>query len=221
VERHIKLERVDWARAAATAHHVSLLPEFRRQFAREVLRPGLTLRIARVALLFTDLTGSTELYTRVGDARAFEVVQSHFELLAKVVERHQGGIVKTIGDAVMAAFMTEENAVRAAIDMHRELAAFREQYHEDLRLKIGVHAGACYAITANGVLDYFGQTVNVAARLQGAAGGGEVVMAKGLSDAARERGWLGTDYPSEHFQAELKGLAAPLDAERLRVDASA
>ncbi|MBI3206530.1 MAG: hypothetical protein HYZ29_33645 [Myxococcales bacterium] len=219
-ERHVKLERVDFTQTAATAHHVSMLPEFRRQFAREVLRPGLSLRIARVALLFTDLTGSTALYTAVGDARAFRVVQAHFELLDRVVAEHSGTVVKTIGDAVMAAFIREEDAVRAGAAMHAEFRAFRRSEADagDLSLKVGVFAGPCYVVTANGVLDYFGQTVNVAARLQGAAQGGELVLPKALADSARTLGWLDTPCVPETFAAELKGLSEPLTAARIALD---
>lgn len=219
-ERHVKLERVDFKQTAATAHHVSMMPEFRRQFAREVLRPGLTLRISRVALLFTDLTGSTALYTEVGDARAFAVVQSHFELLNRLLSGHSGVLVKTIGDAVMAAFVREEDAVRAAAAMHREFGAFRRREPDahDVRLKIGVFAGPCYVVTANGILDYFGQTVNVAARLQGAAHAGELVLADALAETAFSLGWLDGALPRQRFAAELKGLAEPLTAARVLVD---
>lgn len=219
-ERHVKIERVDYKQAAATAHDVSMMPEFRRQFAREVLRPGLTLRISRVALLFTDLTGSTALYTEVGDARAFGVVQSHFELLGRIIASHGGTLVKTIGDAVMAAFVREEDAVRAAARMHAEFASFRrsEPDAHGVKLKAGVHAGPCYAVTANGILDYFGQTVNVAARLQGAAHAGELVLAEDLAETGIAGGWLSGEAPREIFAAELKGLSEPLTATRITLD---
>jgi class 3 adenylate cyclase len=197
-----------------------MLPAFRRQFAREVLRPGLTLRIARVSLLFTDLTDSTALYTKVGDAKAFGVVQAHFDLLSKIIAEQHGTIVKTIGDAVMAAFLHEQEAVRAAVAMHAAFPAFRNDYADaqGVRLKIGVYSGPCYAVTANSVLDYFGQSVNVAARLQGAAEAGELVMPEALAEEARAAGWLGPDPPVRHFEASLKGLGAPIRAERVLLD---
>ncbi|HEV8245964.1 MAG TPA: DUF5939 domain-containing protein, partial [Polyangiaceae bacterium] len=122
-ERHVKLERLNWASRAATAHHVSTLPEFRRSFAAEVLKSGVSLRVARAALLFTDLTGSTALYERVGDAKAFHVVHDHFAILSRVVAEHRGSVVKTIGDAVMASFVEDGDAVRAAVAMHRAFPA--------------------------------------------------------------------------------------------------
>jgi adenylate cyclase len=217
---HVKLERLVYASRAATAHVVSTLPEFRRDFSGDLLRAGTTLRVARVALLFSDLTDSTALYSRVGDAKAFKVVHEHFDLLMAVIARHRGTLVKTIGDAVMAAFVDERDAIAAAIEMLERFPAFRSGLPEANRtfLKVGVYAGPCYVVTANGILDYFGQTVNTAARLQGAAAAGEVVVTEAAVDEAHERGWLGPHAPGERFDAVLKGLDRPLRCARIVVD---
>jgi class 3 adenylate cyclase len=219
-ERHVKLERMLYASRAATAHVVSTLPEFRREFSGDLLRPGTTLRVARVALLFTDLTDSTALYSRVGDARAFRVVHDHFELLIELIAKHRGTLVKTIGDAVMAAFIEERDAVHAAREMLERFPSFRSGLPEAQRtfLKVGVYAGPCYIVTANGILDYFGQTVNLAARLQGAARAGELVLVEQLANEAHEHGWLGDHCASECFEASLKGLDGPVRVARVLVD---
>jgi adenylate cyclase len=219
-ERHVKLERLEWASRAATAHLVSTLPEFRRQFSADLLRPGVTLKVARVALLFTDLTDSTALYHNVGDAKAFKVVQEHFDVLSAIIAEHRGTIVKTIGDAVMAAFVEERDALNAAFAMHRAFPAFRAGNEDASRtfLKVGVYAGACYVVTANGILDYFGQTVNIAARLQGASGAGEVVIDGLFADEAERAGWLSGFTISEHFEARLKGLPNPVRVARIVAD---
>jgi class 3 adenylate cyclase len=220
-ETHLKLERLVYASRAATAHVVSTLPEFRREFSSDLLRAGTSLRVARVALLFTDLTDSTALYSRVGDAKAFKVVHEHFDLLASIVAKHRGTLVKTIGDAVMAAFVEERDAIAAALEMLERFPTFRGTLPEAGRtfLKVGVYAGPCYVVTANGILDYFGQTVNLAARLQGAAGPGEVVLMEALADEASQRGWLGAHRPGAVFEATLKGLDRPVRVTRLCVDA--
>jgi class 3 adenylate cyclase len=217
--RHVKLERLEYASRAATAHTVSLMPEFRRHFASEILRPGLSLQVARVALLFTDLTNSTQLYDTVGDASAFTIVQDHFVLLEAIIAKHDGVVVKTIGDAVMAAFADEAQAIQAAIAMHGSFGKFRDDHDnaKTTRLKIGTHAGPCYAVTANGMLDYFGQTVNLAARLQGEARGGELVLAAKTAAIAREKGWLGEAREGAHFIASLKGVGE-FEAVRFAVD---
>jgi adenylate cyclase len=219
-ERHVKLERLEWASRAATAHLVSTLPEFRRQFSADLLRPGVTLRVARVALLFTDLTDSTALYHNVGDAKAFKVVQEHFDVLSAIIAEHRGTIVKTIGDAVMAAFVEERDALNAAFAMHGAFPAFRAGNEDASRtfLKVGVYAGACYVVTANGILDYFGQTVNIAARLQGASGPGEIVIDGLFADEAERAGWLSGFSISEHFEARLKGLPNPVRVARIVAD---
>jgi class 3 adenylate cyclase len=219
-ERHVKVERLEFASHAATAHLLSTLPEFRRQFSRDLLRPGTTLRVARVALLFTDLTDSTALYSSVGDAKAFRVVQEHFDVLSKVIAEQRGTIVKTIGDAVMAAFLEERDALAAALAMQQAFPAFRAGNADAATtfLKIGVFAGACYIVTANGILDYFGQTVNVAARLQGTAGRGEIVIDAAFAEEAERAGWLGEYSVHEYFETRLKGLPEPVRVARLVVD---
>jgi class 3 adenylate cyclase len=218
-EAHVKLERAEWASQAATAWYVSTLPAFRRLFSSQVLRPGLSLKVARAAILFSDLTASTALYAREGDAAAFKLVQDHFDALGAVVERHRGAVVKTIGDAIMAVFDDEADAVRGALDMQRAFADFRARNAlaraGEVHLKIGVHAGPCYVVTANKVLDYFGQSVNVAARLQAKAEAGEVVVAESLADCAHAGGWLEGARITERFVTPIKGLDAPVAAARL------
>jgi adenylate cyclase len=219
-QTHVKLERLLYASRAATAHVVSTLPEFRREFSGDLLRPGTTLRVARVALLFTDLTDSTALYSRVGDAKAFKVVHEHFDLLLSIITQRRGTLVKTIGDAVMAAFVEERDAIGAAIEMLERFPTFRGGLPEADRtfLKVGVYAGPCYVVTANGILDYFGQTVNLAARLQGAAGAGEIILVDSVADEAHQQGWLGRHAPAERFDAVLKGLDGPVRVARIPVD---
>ncbi|HTM19920.1 MAG TPA: adenylate/guanylate cyclase domain-containing protein, partial [Kofleriaceae bacterium] len=177
-ERHVKLEHIEWADRAATAAEVATLPAFRRRFSAQVLRPGLLLSVARAAILFTDLRGSTALYAAHGDAGAYRFIHDHFDLLRSIMEEHGGAVVKTIGDAVMAAFADDQRAVRAAIAAQRRfpgLVAMRPEL-AGTALRVGVNAGPCFAVTINGVLDYFGMTVNTAERLQAAAGGGEIAL---------------------------------------------
>jgi class 3 adenylate cyclase len=219
-ESHVKLERVEWASQATTAHYLGTMPAFRRQFSGQILRRGITLKVARATVLFTDLTASTALYASEGDAAAFRLVQDHFEALAGVIEAHRGAMVKTIGDAIMAVFDDDADGVRAAVAMQRAFEAFRAEKELARRrgvlLRVGVHAGPCYVVTANKILDYFGQSVNVAARLQGKAEGGEVVLAEGLADAAEAGGWLGAGARvAERFVTPIKGLDEPIRAARV------
>ena len=128
------------------------------------------LKITSMTFLFTDLKGSTELYERVGDLVAFDLVRAHFRVLHETVAAECGAIVKTIGDAVMATFPTPDRAVAAALRMREAMGKLNDgRDREDLVLKIGIHEGPCLAVMLNDRQDYFGQTVNIAARVQGLA----------------------------------------------------
>ena len=139
-------------------------------FRSETIQRKGGLAVRDLTILFTDLKGSTALYDRVGDLKAFSLVQQHFDRLEKVVGSRTGTIVKTIGDAVMAAFSAPADAVGAAMEMLREIDAFNTEYGEKvIVLKIGIHKGTCIAVNLNDRLDYFGKTVNIAARVQALA----------------------------------------------------
>jgi adenylate cyclase len=214
--RHVKIERLEFASAAATAHIVSTLGEFRTIFSSELLKRGTPLKVARAAVLFSDLTGSTALYNQVGDAAAFRLVDDHFDVLRAVVDAHEGVFVKTMGDAVLAAFVDATQCARAAIDALERFEAFRakEKHGSLVGLKLGLFAGACYVVTANGSLDYFGQTVNVASRVQHLAASGEIVMPRSVFDAleATDRARL---VEKARLEARVKGVDAPLELVRV------
>jgi len=138
---------------------------FRDIYRTDTLDVDQGLKITSLTFLFTDLKGSTELYERVGDIVAYDLVREHFRVLNEIVASEAGAVVKTIGDAVMATFPSPDRALAAAIRMRESLHALKK----DLLIKIGIHEGPCLAVTLNDRLDYFGQTVNIAARVQGLA----------------------------------------------------
>lgn len=148
---------------------------FRDLFRNEVIESTEGISVRDITVLFTDLKGSTALYERIGDLKAFSLVRGHFVSCGNVITNHSGAVVKTIGDAIMATFLNPVDAVKAAIDMLTEIEAFNKSNNSmDIILKIGVHKGASIAVTLNDRLDYFGQTVNVAARVQGLADAEEI-----------------------------------------------
>jgi class 3 adenylate cyclase len=216
--RHVKIERIDYAHAAATAHDLATIPEFRRMFSGQLLKRGTPLKVTRAAILFTDLTGSTALYTQLGDAAAFRLVDDHFDLLREAVGATGGVVVKTIGDAVMAAYADDVACVRGAIACLRELERFRARTPDAARmqLKLGVYAGPSYVVTANGALDYFGSTVNVASRLQHLADAGEIVIEHDVVERlpAAERAAHAVTAP---FEVQVKGIDRPLRVVRLKL----
>ena len=141
---------------------------FRDIYRTDTLDVDQRLKITSLTFLFTDLKGSTELYERVGDLVAFDLVREHFRVLNESVAAEGGAVVKTIGDAVMATFVTPDRALAAALRMREAMRALNATHgREDLLLKIGIHEGPCLAVSLNERQDYFGQTVNIASRVQG------------------------------------------------------
>jgi class 3 adenylate cyclase len=148
-----------------TAKRLLTNQTFRDIYRTDTLDVDQGLKITSLTFLFTDLKGSTALYDRVGDIIAYDLVREHFQVLHEIVASEAGAVVKTIGDAVMATFSTPVRAIAAALRMRDSVHRLKN----DLQIKIGIHEGPCLAVTLNDRLDYFGQTVNVAARVQGLA----------------------------------------------------
>lgn len=178
------LERTAWSDDVATAAEVTALQMFRDLFAAEALRSGEQISVGTLTVLFTDLKNSTRLYREIGDATAFGRVMNHFDVLKQVIAEEDGAMVKTIGDAVMAVFRQPAGALRAMLRAQQRLAAPPDGM-DPLRLKAGLHMGPCIAVTLNDRLDYFGSTVNLAARLEGQSTGDDVVISSAIySDPA-------------------------------------
>ncbi|MBK8029730.1 MAG: adenylate/guanylate cyclase domain-containing protein [Chloroflexi bacterium] len=158
-----------------TGKQVATSQVFRELFRAESIPSDLGLAFKSVTFLFTDLKGSTALYQRVGDIRAYEIVRKHFTLLRDIIAECGGAVVKTMGDAVMATFSEPNTALQAAFVISREIGQIGDD-HECLIIKLGIHMGPCIAVENNERLDYFGQTVNIAARVQAVAEAGELVI---------------------------------------------
>jgi len=153
-----------------TAKRLLTNQSFRDIYRTDTLDVDQRLQITSLTFLFTDLRGSTALYERVGDLAAFDLVRAHFRVLQEIVAMEAGAVVKTIGDAVMATFPSPDRAVAAALRMREAMLRLNaERGSEDLLLKIGIHEGPCLAVSLNDRQDYFGQTVNIASRVQGLA----------------------------------------------------
>jgi class 3 adenylate cyclase len=150
-----------------TAKRILSNQTFRDLYKADNLDIDQRLKITSLTFLFTDLKGSTALYERVGDLAAFDLVRAHFRALLAIIASEKGAVVKTIGDAVMATFIRPEHALAAGLRMRAAMKDLNaERGREDLIVKIGIHEGPCLAVMLNERQDYFGQTVNVAARVQ-------------------------------------------------------
>jgi class 3 adenylate cyclase len=188
---------------------------FRDLFRSELIKATEGIGVRDITLVFTDLKGSTALYGRIGDLNAFSLVQQHFERLLDVTVASKGAVIKTLGDAVMAAFVTPADAVEAAIAMRDEIARFnRIRLGQDLILKIGIHRGSSIAVTLNDRLDYFGQTVNIAARVQALAEGDEICLTRDVHDAAGVAALL-SPFAVAHDHAQLKGVGGEMEVVRV------
>ena len=140
---------------------------FRDVFKADNLNVDQRLKITSLTFLFTDLKGSTALYERVGDLAAFDLVREHFRAVLDIITSEKGAVVKTIGDAVMATFVRPEHALMAGLKMRAAMDELNaKRGGKDLIVKIGIHEGPCLAVMLNERQDYFGQTVNIAARVQ-------------------------------------------------------
>ncbi|MFQ5467640.1 MAG: adenylate/guanylate cyclase domain-containing protein, partial [Kiloniellaceae bacterium] len=193
---------------ALTADRVTALQAFRDLFSDQVLRPGDEVSIRRVAIMFTDLRGSTALYDRVGDAEAYRMVRRHFAALAAIVRAHDGAVVKTIGDAIMAAFSEPAAAARAALQIQEE------SDDPNLVIKVGLHQGSSIAVALNDRLDYFGSAVNMAARLQAQSTGGDIVLSLAMAEDPAVRPLLaGLDLGNE--TVDLRGFPTPVPFVRV------
>ncbi len=159
---------------------------FRDLYRADTLDINQRLRITSLTFLFTDLRGSTNLYERVGDLAAFDLVRAHFDVLHDIVADEAGAVVKTIGDAVMATFSASEHAVAAALRMRQAMRRLNEERgREDLLLKIGIHQGPCLAVVLNDRQDFFGQTVNIASRVQSLADPQTILVTQAVLSSPR------------------------------------
>lgn len=212
-----ELERTTWSDQAATAADVTTLQVFRDLFSTEVLRLGEEISVGSTTLMFTDLRNSTKLYREIGDAPAFGRVREHFEILEKVVAAEGGSIVKTMGDAIMAAFRHPVSAVRAIWTVQKQLA---ERGDPPLSLKVGIHHGPCIVVNLNDRLDYFGSTVNITARLPNFSMGGEIIISEPIRNDQEVIDFLEKNAPLNsltRFQGELRGFDRSMDLWRIKM----
>ena len=150
------------------------LQQFRELFSEESITSGLKLEVGAQTLLFTDIVGSSALYALQGDAVAFNSVRAHFIELQAIITSMRGAVVKTIGDAMMAAFSHPDAALAAAIEIQRK---FRPGI-QDIALRVSVHRGTCIAVRLDSNIDYFGSTVNYAAKMQKSTKAGQIALSK-------------------------------------------
>ncbi len=142
-------------------------PLYQKLFGKEALSPEESLQVANLVFLFTDLKESTALYSQHGDALSYNIVRDHFKVLFSTIEKHGGSVVKTIGDAVMATFLEPVSSIKASLEIYK---SFQEREYPPvgkLKIRMGLHRGPSLLVNLNDRIDYFGNTVNIASRVEG------------------------------------------------------
>lgn len=210
------LETAQWSDLALRPGRIFSLQEFRDLFREEYLSADVQLAIGQQTILFTDMVGSTELYAKQGDAVAFREVRRHFADVFRIIAEHRGAVVKTIGDAVMGAFTSPLDAVLSAKAIHD---CFHPGRSDSLtKLRISVNVGPCIAVKLNTDIDYFGHTVNVAAKLQSLAGAWQVALSDEVYFAPGVADWLAKEPAKlEAVRYESPSLLSPISGKRWTV----
>ena len=211
---------------SSPAHHLPFLTATRllsNQAFRDLYRSGTfdpeqRFKITSLTILFTDLRGSTALYDRIGDLAAFDLVRSHFGALLDAVSAEGGAVVKTIGDAVMATFPTPDRALRAAMRMREAMRGINQtRGGEDLALNIGLHSGPCLAVMLDDRQDYFGQTVNIASRVNELADPTAILATKPIIESSEVARVLNeASYRTTPRSSQLRGLSKEFEIFEVR-----
>jgi len=204
------VEASQWSDIALRPGKLLSFPEFRDLFTQEYLADDVQLVVGEQTILFTDLVGSTAMYAERGDPAAFVEVKRHFTEVFALIRSHRGALVKTIGDAAMGAFCDPLDAVRAA-----QAIQFAFGPTGGVRLRVSIHSGPCLAVRLNADIDYFGNTVNLAAKLQALADAGEIVVSEATYSAPGVATWLASEGAVvEEIRLEHKAFPAPVAARR-------
>jgi class 3 adenylate cyclase len=211
-----RIERATWSDDALRAGQLLSLQEFRDLFSEDYISADVRLGVGEQTLLFSDVVGSTAFYASRGDPAAFVEIKKHFDELFAIVAANRGAVVKTIGDAVMAAFVSPLDAVRAARQIHDAFHPGRTD--TPIRLRISLNTGPCIAVRLNANADFFGGTVNVAAKLQALAEGYQIAMSEATYRSPSVAGYLAEQGAElEILSYTSKALPDPVTVRRWTV----
>jgi class 3 adenylate cyclase len=210
------IEQATWSDHALRPGHVLSFQEFRDLFSEDYIGADVRLGVGEQTLLFTDVVGSTAFYAARGDPAAFVEIKRHFDEVFGIVGEHRGAVIKTIGDAVMAAFVSPLDAVRAARRIHDSFHPGRAD--TPIRLRISLNTGPCIAVRLNANADFFGGTVNVAAKLQALAEVYQIAMSEATYAAPSVADYLTAQGAElERLSYTSKALPAPVGVWRWTV----
>jgi class 3 adenylate cyclase len=176
--RFFIIENLKYKENTLTAQKVSTMHVFRQLCPEQLIRPGDSIGISRLTILFTDLKDSTAFYYKVGEAQAYHIVREHFGFLSEIIYKHNGTLVKTIGDSVMAVFYDSKDGVAACLDVRDHLEEFNRKNKTEISIKLGIHEDNCISVNMNNLMDYFGTAINVVARLHALSDGNDIIISE-------------------------------------------
>ena len=163
-----------------------------------------------MAVMFTDIKGSTSFFEKRGDIEGLLMVEKHNQMLFPIIEGHDGVVIKTMGDAIMARFRSPEKAARASIQMQRILHKHNlaSPKADRIEIRIGLNYGK--GMIKNG--DVYGDVVNVAARVEQTCQPGHILMSSSMAGPLKDF----ADLRMTPFSREtVRGKADPFDIYRL------
>jgi class 3 adenylate cyclase len=207
------IERTSWSDDALRPGTLLSFQEFRDLFSEDYLGADVKLAVGEQTVLFTDVVGSTAFYAARGDPGAFVEIKKHFDEVFAIVGANRGAIVKTIGDAVMATFVNPVDALRASRQIHDVYHPRRDD--TPIRLRISLNTGPCIAVRLNANVDFFGGTVNIAAKLQALAEAYQVAISETTYRSAGVAAYLADQQAAlEDARYESKALREPVTVKR-------
>jgi class 3 adenylate cyclase len=210
------IERATWSDDALRPGTLLSFQEFRDLFSEEYIGADVKLAVGEQTILFTDVVGSTAFYAARGDPAAFIEIKRHFDEVFELVRKSRGAIVKTIGDAVMATFVNPVDAVRASRAIHDAFGPTRAD--TPIRLRISLNTGPCIAVRLNSNVDFFGGTVNVAAKLQALAESYQIAISEVTYRATGVAEYLAEQRAElDDLRYESKALPEPVPLKRWTV----
>lgn len=178
-------------------------------------RPVDSIRVEQAATMFVGLEGWSTAYEQYGRRRSYAAVKTFHAFVIAAIERHGGLVVKTEGETVMASFPSGEAAVKAAADIQGRMADLRAAapLGSHFRTRVGVSYGRVIREERGGEVDFFGNTVNAAARLMKLAGDGEALIS-GSTAGQPGAGELLADAPRE--TTHMKGFEFAIPVHRFK-----
>ena len=203
-------ERCSYTSASQVINHSAF-----HLFSDQIVPQGThSFEISDTILVFTDIVGSTDLYAQIGDGKALQKVRHYFEILFSSMAS-RGRIVKTIGDAVMASFASADLALEAVAESLENLKnqTYDSEIGHSLEMRVGIHSGPALVVPVNGINDYFGQTVNISARVQSKAGASICLISEAVLSSPKAQEVFNFIVNQPHFTAlekqdlDLKGVS--------------